>query len=881
MTSLDDVASLPATMTRLDKLKLRRKLAEVAVRNGIRLNDTTSPGQLAVKLDPITQRQAPHLEVIDRELTRMLAEPNARVMIFTPSQVGKLVAHDTPVPTPTGWTTHGELRPGDEVYHPSGKVVTVRAISADAHASIRVSTSDGGSIVVHPRHEWTVWDRNRKRWSTMETGDMMRRAYVDRSGRPAFMLPHRDPLEGVDDTLLIDPYTLGVWLGDGSSTKAAITHHADDEYVLPYPKSADCVHQTTGVVTSYYRGGLHTALKTLGVHANKHIPVQYLRASESSRRALLAGLIDSDGTIAKSGQVSFINTNRRLYDGVVELIRTLGYRATIHAPLQPSTSSSGVAGTRVLYRVSFTPHDGIPPARLSRKVAMSHCHGQRRRTSIIGIEPVDPRPGRCVEVDSPDGLYLVGEHMTPTHNSTRVSQWFPFWWLTIRPFDRILMASAEATLARRNGAAVRELVREYGPEFGLNLSPDESSKTDWSIRAGGTMRSRGLRGNFTGQPMDLGIIDDPITNRAQAESLVVRDFVWDWYSSVWSQRKAPTYREVLVMTRWHQDDLAGRLLARDGRVEEGGVWRVVHLPAIAMPVDEKRGVYPDPLGREPGEPLTHPLIVPDDPATWSQAPTHREALTNWWAAKRKMSTARDWSSMSQGLPSSAENALLTDADIRAATAPVPDELTRVVVGVDPSGGEGARHDTAGISAVGLDEHQHAWFLEDRTAVLTPLEWPRAVCLLAYERDASMIVYEKNYGGGMASALITQAWAALQNEPINADTDETMIPKSANCPYVKGVSAKISKVLRAEPIAQAVKTGRAKFAQLGNLGSLTNEFTLWQPGSTWSPGALDAAVYGATEVLPPVGSTTELERPEGRRGQAPGAAQFGGRRRRTA
>ena len=620
--------------------------------------------------------------------------------------------------------------------------------------------------------------------------------------------------------------------------------------------------------------------------------------------------------------------------------------------------------------------------------------------------------------------------------STRVAQWFPFWWLTMRPHDRILMASAEERLALRNGAAVRELVRQFGAEYGVNLNRDEGSKTDWSIRAGGSMRSRGLRGNFSGHPMDLGIIDDPITNRAQAESLTVRDFVWDWYSSVWSQRKSPFYREVLVMcmtgdtpvlmadgaelplrdvrpgdqvatyengqvttssvvnwknqgadtiyeittssgrkvranarhpflvvdedgterwvrthtlepgqnlrattatlqlgteshqkccspqpstyvvtvdeivsivecgredvfdvqidrtenfiangivshnTRWHPDDLAGRLLARDGRIEDGGAWRVVHLPAIAMPEDHERGVYADPLGREPGDPLTHPLITETDPETWSGAATHREALVNWWAKKQEMSTSRDWWSMSQGIPNPGEGALLTDAQIRAATGPAPalDDLLRVVVAVDPSGGEGEKHDTAGIVAVGLDDQQHSWFLEDRTAVLSPVQWPREVCLLAYRLAATTIVFESNYGGGMAKQLIVQAWDALKRD-VDPATGAPFLPADALCPMVKGVAARRNKVLRAEPIAQAVLTGRAKFAAGINLATLKNEFTLWQPGSTWSPGALDAGVYGATEVLPEVPGGGTLARPTGNRSAGPrGASQMAGRRR---
>ncbi|AXQ62792.1 terminase large subunit [Gordonia phage Angelicage] len=714
--------------------------------------------------------------------------------------------------------------------------------------------------------------------------------------------------------------------------------------------------------------------------------------------------------------------------------------------------------------------------------------------------------------------------------STRVSVYFPFWWMTKRPRDRILNASAEERLARRNGSAVRALVQEFGPAYGLNLVADEGSKADWAIRAGGSLRSRGLRGNFTGQPMDLGIIDDPFISRAQAESLNQRDFVWDWYSSVWSQRKSPTYREVLVMcmtgdtpvlmadgtekplrdvqpgdevatyergqlttsvvrnwanqgsdsiyrikmksgrevranarhpfltvdengnetwkrthtiepgdvilatgantaashallttatnprsaegcarrtttnsdgpkatdgahprsdaqlgcgtatashpksttrwsthsraaatsaatspttatpaltgpansastttttqdgsadccattatspsdtagqpngyarplttwtvtpdevisvepcgtedvfdvqidrtenfianglvshnTRWHEDDLAGRLLARDGRVEDGGKWIVVHLPAIAMPEDRVRGIYADPLGRAPGEPLTHPLLDPDDV----------DGLLAWWAQKRAMSTARDWAAMSQGVPSDATTALLSENAIRTHTKPAPvrDDLRRVVIGVDPSGGEGEKHDSVGIAVAGIDGNGTAWVLDDKTDTLGPMEWPRRVCAAAHQYRAGTIVYEKNYGGGMTKVLIQQAWADLQRE---GD-----IPASENCPHVSGVSARVSKVLRAEPIAQAVLTDRVYFAQLADLTNLTNEWRLWQPGSTWSPGALDANVYALTEVLPPVNAQTEVSRPTGGRQQgARGSGQFAGVRRRA-
>lgn len=341
--------------------------------------------------------------------------------------------------------------------------------------------------------------------------------------------------------------------------------------------------------------------------------------------------------------------------------------------------------------------------------------------------------------------------------------------------------------------------------------------------------------------MDLGIIDDPFAGRAEAESPVMRNSVWDWYSAVWSARRQPGTREALVLTRWHKDDLAGRLLDQDGRIEEGGEWVVLHMPALALIPDPDKGIYPDPLGREPGEPISHPKIDEGDTA----------ALIDHWARQRRRATSRDWNALWQGTPFDAEGALLTAADLSAATRTPPDEFKRIAVGVDPSG-DG--RDTAGIVAAGLDKQHHVWWIADRTARLSTFEWPRTACRLAHEVGADRIIYEKNFGGGMAGQLITQAWDVLLRE------NEV----SGLCPLVTPVTARKSKVLRAEPIAQAVKTSRAFFTKGADLKQLTDEWQMWEPGSSWSPGALDAGVHVATHLLPDLPRGAQRSNPSERR-----------------
>lgn len=539
-----------------------------------------TPGALAKAYIPST-RQTPALDAIDAALVDLADAPGAtgRQMVFIPPQEGKLVADETPVPTPAGWVRHGDLKPGDVVFHPSGRQIKVAEVHPPAEASLRVHFSDHTSVLVHPAHEWTVWDRSYRAYKTRETRDMARQALASgepgkRGHRYRFQLPFREALDLPDLDLPIDPYTLGVWLGDGSSTKAAVTHHPADRYVLAYPETARCVHPTTGIITTYYGGGLWRALKDAGVYGTKHIPAPYLRASEAQRRALLAGLIDTDGHVSAAGQVSFDNTNERLVRDTAELIRTLGYRAHVHRPTPPKLSTSGIQGVQEMWRVTYTPHDQ-GPARLARKTTTRL--GMRRRVAITAITEEAPQVGRCITVESEDGLYLVGEGMTPTHNSTRTSCWFPLWLLAQDPTLRIAIVSYAANKAERWGKWIRRMIESH-PELGIELQRDSRAVDAYETTQGGRVLSVGISGGITGEPVDVMIIDDPLAGRAEAESPTYRERAWDWWESNGSTRLSARGRVVLMLTRWHADDLAGRLLK-----EEPGVWNVLRIPAIRDP----------------------------------------------------------------------------------------------------------------------------------------------------------------------------------------------------------------------------------------------------------------------------------------------------------
>ncbi len=179
--------------------------------------------------------------------------------------------------------------------------------------------------------------------------------------------------------------------------------------------------------------------------------------------------------------------------------------------------------------------------------------------------------------------------------STYASILFPSWFLGRNSDRSVIGASHSGDLAERFGRRVRNLVgsTDFKRVFGFGLSGDSAAAGRWETERGGEYYAVGVDASVTGRRADLGIIDDPVKGRAEADSPTIRDRIWDWYQSDFWPRLKPGGRVVLIMTRWHEDDLAGRLL-REAALG-GERWEVLSLPAEARPGD--------PLGRAPGERL--------------------------------------------------------------------------------------------------------------------------------------------------------------------------------------------------------------------------------------------------------------------------------------
>ena len=338
------------------------------------------------------------------ELTAGLQAGQMIVIAARPA-MGKALALDTPIPTPTGWTTMGDICLGDTILGADGHPTTVTNATdvMTGRPCFKVIFDDGTEIIADAEHQWLTETRASRRarssalagsgggrvWTsvgaqvrtTAEIRETVRCATADR--RANHSIANARPLQLPEADLLVAPYTLGIWLGDDSTALAP---------------SAE-------------------SLRTLGVLNNKHIPMRYLRASEAQRRALLAGLLDSDGTVTNAGCIQFTVTNRQLALDTQELALSLGYRTGMATKKVKGSSEA----TSTAYKLTFSSSDSV--FALSRKKQMHRDRDSRptaKRSSryIVAVEPVDSVPVRCIEVDNEQHLFLASRAFVPTHNST-------------------------------------------------------------------------------------------------------------------------------------------------------------------------------------------------------------------------------------------------------------------------------------------------------------------------------------------------------------------------------------------------------------------------------------------------------------------------------
>ena len=274
------------------------------------------------------------------------------------------------------------------------------------------------------------------------------------------------------------------------------------------------------------------------------------------------------------------------------------------------------------------------------------------------VEAIEGRSYRVIVIDAP-----------PRHGKSElISRWLPAWYLLTRPTKRVILASYGSDYARGWGRKVREIVKECHRylEPKARVSQYTSAATDWETISGGGMVTAGVGGPLTGRGANLLLIDDPLKNDVEALSATTRERQWDWWQTTASTRLEPGGVAVVMATRWHQDDLSGRIL-RQAENGEGEPVLHLHLPAIAEDDDA--------MGRDPGEALW--------PERWPiETLIDRQRKTDpFW-----------WSALYQGRPTRSGRMEWPDDYFGSSlwAERMPDAFDRAVIAVDPSKGKDAK-----------------------------------------------------------------------------------------------------------------------------------------------------------------------------------------------
>lgn len=392
--------------------------------------------------------------------------------------------------------------------------------------------------------------------------------------------------------------------------------------------------------------------------------------------------------------------------------------------------------------------------------------------------------------------------------------------LATDPTCRVIYGSATDKLADEQSGWIRDQLESH--DLGVRPRRDSRARDRWWIDgpepAGGVLAS-GVGGLITGFGADLFVIDDVHKDYAEAQSQLARDKVWDWYTNTAFPRlNDATASVVIVMTRWHEDDLVGRLLKL-----QPNTWTVIRVPTIAE--DD------DPVGRAPGE-----LLWPE--------------RFGWDAVEEQklVMGPHGFAAQHQQAPMSRTGGVWKAPwidDHRVLVGELP-RLVMTVVAVDPSGSSKKTAAECGIVVTALGVDGDAYVLDDWSLRGSPDEWGTAAVRAALEWGAGVIVVEDNYGGEQTEFVVRTAMRNLARSDMRMHT--TMPPNVV--PVNAGGRGKL---VRAEPVAALAAAGRIHHVDHGDGGArlklLEDQLTSWD-GTGDSPDRLDALVHSVRALLMP-------------------------------
>lgn len=344
------------------------------------------------------------------------------IFLMSKGGTGKGLDINEWLPTPNGWVQMKDLQVGDLLFDEKGNVCSVVHKSPIHNIDCyKIVFENGFEMIVDKDHKWLSKTEGEKKHKVRATQEMYE--YMQKSNRKRdsfyYAIDTNKPLQLKEQDLIIPPYVLGAWLGDGNSNDGRITNDINDNQIIDEIEKDGFVtkrHSHNNDNTRVQIYDLKQKLRQLNVLGNKKIPLQYLRSSYSQRLSLLQGIMDTDGHIDKRGSCEVTWKSKKMINQLRELLFSLGIKSNISEKL---VQLKDWDEPRMYYRLFFKTN--LPVFRLQRKLDKIPNYELRKTQYtryIKKIIPVSSIPTQCIQVDSPSKLFLATKEFIPTHNST-------------------------------------------------------------------------------------------------------------------------------------------------------------------------------------------------------------------------------------------------------------------------------------------------------------------------------------------------------------------------------------------------------------------------------------------------------------------------------
>lgn len=724
----------------------------------------------------------------------------------------------------------GRIQIGDELFDEAGRVCSVLAkFSPPVNQAYRIEFSDGSHIVADEDHQWVTWThRDRKqflrtgatefpdnwpkyqgaignRWghvkgffgpSTRTTQQIKESSHIGSRLDSNHSIPLSEPLDLPTRDLILDPWLLGYWLGNGSLGRGEITSGSpdgdlDSEFVCSkldllgilyscreYPEYGQSRFNLRNFVP---------ILESAGVLHERRIPTEYLRSSISQRQELTRGLMDSDGYADRdsSSKVEFCSIIKELAESVLELIISLGEKGYLVEDRARLDGRDCGPRFRVFWRPSLFNPFSLP--RKKDRVDISTVKPLHRQRMICAVIPVDdPGPMSCITVSSSNSMYLAGKSMIPTHN-TRTGAEFIRAEVDAGRMHRIALIAETSADARDVMVEGNSGILHLGPPEKRPLYEPSKRRLTWPNGAVATL-----------------------FNAVEPEQLRGPQFDGFWADELAKWRYA--------QETWDQLQFGMRL----GDHPRGII------TTTPRPLSLVKCLIEDSKGDNPRVFLTRGRTIDN---VSNLAPEFISSIRDRYAGTRLGRQELDAEVLEDTPGGLWQRSMFERPGFRVEEPP---HMRRIVVAVDPSGArslddEGA--DEIGIIVAGIGLDHRFYVLRDLSLRASPRQWAQVAVDAYHDFKADRLIAERNFGGAMV---------------------EETIRRVDNSISYKEVVASRSKLVRAEPVAALYEQGRVSHVTNvdSDMSILEDQLVcMTSDGYTGegSPDHLDACVWALTEL----------------------------------